>query len=576
LNVILCYFVKPWKKQLVFLACVLKNCAEHKFSWCGTLRKKFSPFFSRNNSNDTVKPSASTLANASRHGASAAPTAGAAGGNRLGPVKTSSAMQPRQVPVVSYKTSDVTKRQRSMIRAAVNGNSKALPPDKHNFGTNHLQEFNLDQEHDSKLLETVASGAVVHGLTNGASPSVVQLTQTAAAPTAANYAFSRNSNSDSDLVSHSSPVLGRPGVDFPRAPRGNLNGQSASGVHFDKIHVDSDQQRLPPAGNRPILSRNQTFPSRDPTWNTRPTQSRIPVRATANGASPLKSSKAPSLMYRGRGGSAAAQARTTPPNAVRPSAVGLAPNPSQVVVGAGGVVSVPLSQSPSRFYHGVPGTPHNESLRVPLNGSVYMSNSTAMMMQPLCVSQKPLFLFQREDSRADGSRPGANEPRKPQPDQAPAKLPASKAPGSNRTQQRRNGKSKNGKKKSSSRMSRKTPVADSSYTVATVSEDVDPKSLSSNAGTKDTTFSPSDGLADKGGLIVTSPRFSFGVPLFKSEAAESEVRLFSEQPSAEPIFPEGIGAGAVTAEKTFAEASYTIAAGSPKPLLESFFDLNLD
>nr|CAB3220554.1 cytosolic carboxypeptidase-like protein 5 [Phallusia mammillata] len=450
----------------------------------------------RNGRNDHQKTNTSNSTTSNRYSSSVMTS------SRLAPVKTGAnnnhnnsnniSTNPRPVAQAN-KGGENMKRQRNLIRAAVNGNSKVAM-------SNQFQDVGGDA---SKHLPTVTSQSG-RSMTPQGTPSNV---------------FGRNSNSDSELMTRSSPAM----IRSDRAPKSHPEDAATESRYGTGEYVGD--QKLPPAENRPSLSRNQTFPrtanaSRSVTWHSganKTGMSKIPVRTHPKGFITPQVSRPPSLAYRGRTTSGSNACSTTPAGGLRPSPVGVAANLTQVVVGPGGVVSIPFKPSPSRFYNAIPQTPNNDSLRMPFHGGMYLANNTtALTMQPLTVSQKPLLLLKNEEEMSEAGperyTPNSSTFRKPgDGDKGLAVKNSTKASLNSGKSGRRSGKGKLGKKRFT-RPGSKTPQ----------------KGSKDNGNKKSTpiqfTTSPEIEAAIERTPILTKSNL-----LYSSEAVESAVPFFLGQ-----------------------------------------------
>ena len=311
---------------------------------------------------------------------------------------------------------EFTKRQKNLIRAAVNGNTTSTPS-SHSPSTPQLitqvlspmSELHLHDIPHSELLThdlQMQPNYAAHGGKLAAALAATRQalsSTTQSNPEMSSIIFDTNGrplqiadyNSDSEISRVSPPSLrlckGTPpvkngnGLEIERNQ--NLN-RSYNALESMIETGQTDHSRVLKSSyfGRTVNSGKavQRF------WNGKgkPPPSKLPVRSQTKPFIAPQISKPPSTLYRGR--SLSNPSSSLNPGLARPSIVGSTSGPTQVVIGSGGMVSIPanmLNPNTTRNFSSI-----DIPSSYPINASVYTSASTMMSFQPLSVSQKPLLL----------------------------------------------------------------------------------------------------------------------------------------------------------------------------------------
>ena len=331
---------------------------------------------------------------------------------------------------VSNPTQEFTKRQKNLIRAAVNGNTTVTPaakspstPQSSNQLLAPMSELHLHDvpnsdlfSHDfqMQLSNYAAGGAKLAAAFAATRQSLSSTSQSN--PEMTSVIFDPNGrplpiadyNSDSEVSRISPPSLrlckGAPPVKNGLDGEGNSSLVRSYNTLESMIESGVMDGRVQTALRSTYLARNvNSGKSGQRFWNGKgkPPPSRLPVRSQTKPFIVPQISKPPSTLYRGR--SVGPQSSTNA-NLGRPSLVGATGGPTQVVIGSGGMVSIPanvLGPNMSRNYSSI-----DMSSTYPMNTSAYTSTHSMMSFQPLSVSQKPLLLPSQKELF---SEPALNE-----------------------------------------------------------------------------------------------------------------------------------------------------------------------
>ncbi|CAK8679641.1 unnamed protein product [Clavelina lepadiformis] len=272
---------------------------------------------------------------------------------------------------VNQSNPDAIKRQKNLIKAMVNSKATAgsVPS---NLSLSKMQSFHL---HDhSSLSNDPASKKNVLNSSSYSNPETSSQTPVSSSSLANNY------NSDSELVGM--------GAQNQHRTLASSNPMDVSiAKPLESLYGTGEMVQPPELSS---ASRAFYFPGRETSSSiqrkSRTPPSRLPVRKDFIGP---QISKPPSLSYRGR----SPGMQQFPRNTTKPSIVGALPSAVQLIVGPGGVLTMPTNQQTSKPYSFMIQQPSSNDVRqVPLKSSVYVASNTSMSMQPLNVTAKPLLL----------------------------------------------------------------------------------------------------------------------------------------------------------------------------------------
>nr|XP_018672540.1 cytosolic carboxypeptidase-like protein 5 isoform X1 [Ciona intestinalis] len=269
--------------------------------------------------------------------------------NRLVPVKTSSSttLSVRAVVQNGPTRSDVMRRQKNLIRAAVNGSTKNSLS---SLSVSQMHSFHAhdDLTHDNSREESHVTLSFTNAGVHQKSHGLYQTSRSNPEPGFSNSPssiFGPGSNSDSELFRGS----------LTETPISREINFSPMLPDFYGLTEEPHEAKLPP-------------PPKSIIWN----KSKAPSRAPRGKDIISPHISKPPSVHRGRS-----------PHNTQPPLIGV-PSTHKVVVGPGGVVTIPTTPSKPRYY-----TQDNQSL---FTNSIYLNNPPSMSVQPLSVSQKPIFL----------------------------------------------------------------------------------------------------------------------------------------------------------------------------------------
>ena len=316
---------------------------------------------------------------------------------------------------------EFTKRQKHLIRAAVNGNSNAQgnSPSPHYveqvltpMNELHLQDLpNTDLLSQELQLNYAASGGKLAAAYAATRQSLSNTSQSN--PEMSSLLYDVNgrlmlnveSNSDGEIVRGSPPALrmskGTPPFKKSTADLENdIRNSLMKGFNTldDVTEGGLMEGRVPTALKSSFTSRSVGYSKvqlRTCNGKGKPTPSRLPVRSHNKPFLAPQISKPPAMLYRGRNFSNS----NTPPNLTRPSLVGANSNFTQVMIESGNIVTVPANLHNFSRNH-----TSTDFSTLPINTSVYTSASNMMAFQPLSVSQKPLLLPAQKDFPIENQR----------------------------------------------------------------------------------------------------------------------------------------------------------------------------
>ena len=303
-------------------------------------------------------------------------------------------------------SNEFTKRQKNLIRVAVNGNNTSATNPSPTTATvgqvlNPLNELNLHDFSNSDDFQMQLSYAVSGGRINAtitasrqssqSTPELLSLVRT----TSGRLVQASDYNSDGEAV-QTPPALrlckGTPvkkGSNDSNSSVTTINAfQTLQEVMENGLGDDRVQAAVRGTYGRVVDSSRLT--QRAANGRGKPPPSRLPVRAQTKAFIVPHISKPPSMVYRGRIINSG-----PPPNGIpslgRPAIVGASTVPTQVVIGAGGIISVPSNTITQSIMRSHSSSVDQQSAH-PIDTSVYTSATSMMSFQPLSVTQKPLLL----------------------------------------------------------------------------------------------------------------------------------------------------------------------------------------
>lgn len=342
----------------------------------------------------------------------------------------------------NYPQGDFTKRQKNLIRVAVNSNASnstpSVPVPSPQPGGQiltpmselHLHDFPspeiLNQDHSmrfgyatggNKIGSLVTASGQQMSAASHSNPEISSVLRSSEPRSL----HSSDYNSDSEILQTNPPAL--------RLSKGTLvkklgNGPDIAGSYSAVKNLaalegvaeseSAEEKSVSPLKNsqfvRPINS--SRINQRTSNVKGKPPPSRLPVRSHGKPFITPHISKPPAVLHRGRSISNPHFIPTYSPGFGRPSIVGSNTGPTQVVIGSGGTVSIPANPSQSSLTRILSSIDMSSSY--PINTSVYTSSPGLTPFQPLSVSQKPLMLPPQKDpelspSRHDGVIQDAND-----------------------------------------------------------------------------------------------------------------------------------------------------------------------